>query len=187
MGTAYRKTAPVGCPLFPALVFRALADECRHVEVVTIDAIHAVANSIQRDSLSYWSGRASSHRNGWNGNRSWRSNAYRLRYFFLERMPIVGRMLSNCNRRRTILRHNLWRGGVVRYGTSARDRRRSRTHRAVAVHQMFVFEAGRNDRDLHVILHLLVEHGPEDDVGIFMCRVLDDGRRFVHLSQLQRA
>ena len=50
-----------------------------------------------------------------------------------------------------------------------------------------LFEAGRDDCDLHFVLHLLVEHRAEDDVRVFVGGALDDGRSLVDLGQPQRA
>src|SRR5208282_5866721 len=49
-----------------------------------------------------------------------------------------------------------------------------------------ILEAGGDYRDLHLVLHLLVEHSAEDDVGVLVGGALDDGRRFIHLGQPQR-
>ena len=52
---------------------------------------------------------------------------------------------------------------------------------------MLALEAGCDNRDLHVVLHLLVKHSAKDDVGVLVSGVLDDGRRLVHLRKFQSA
>src|SRR5512141_871875 len=47
-------------------------------------------------------------------------------------------------------------------------------------------EAGGNDRDLDLVLHLLVEHGAEDDVGVLVGGALDDGGSLVDFGELER-
>ena len=46
-------------------------------------------------------------------------------------------------------------------------------------------EASGNHRNLHRVLHLLVHHRAENNIGIFMRRALDDGASLLHLGQLQ--
>ena len=48
-------------------------------------------------------------------------------------------------------------------------------------------EAGRDDRDLHRVFHLFVEHRAEDDVGIFVGGALNDRAGLLHFGQLQRS
>src|SRR5205823_1650871 len=42
-----------------------------------------------------------------------------------------------------------------------------------------VLKAGRNDGDLHGVLHVVILHGAENDVGILVRGFLNDARRFV--------
>src|SRR5208282_1976030 len=49
-----------------------------------------------------------------------------------------------------------------------------------------LFETGCDHRDLDRVLHLLVEHGAKNDVGIFVSRTLNDGASLLHLGQFQR-
>ena len=50
-----------------------------------------------------------------------------------------------------------------------------------------LLEAGGDDGDLHFVLHLLVKHRAEDDVGVFVRGALNDGGSLVDLGQLQRS
>ena len=46
-----------------------------------------------------------------------------------------------------------------------------------------VLEARGDDGDLHGVLHVVILHGAEDDVGIFMSGLLNDARGFVDFMQ----
>ena len=84
--------------------------------------------------------------------------------------------------------HRRWNGGCAmfrnfrheagsyrtRFHTHIRHRRMlSFENVASATARPVLAEAGRDDGDLYVVAHFLVEHGAEDDVGIFMGRALD--------------
>src|SRR3974377_602508 len=49
-----------------------------------------------------------------------------------------------------------------------------------------LLESGGDDSDLDLVLHLLVEHGAEDDVGVFVGGALDDGGGLVDLGEAER-
>ena len=65
-------------------------------------------------------------------------------------------------------------------------RREAGLRGAVTARAVGIFESGRDHRDLHRIFHLLIEHGSEDDIGVFVSRGLDDAASFLDLGQFER-
>src|SRR6202030_44631 len=50
-----------------------------------------------------------------------------------------------------------------------------------------LLETGGDHRDFDLIAHAFVENGAEDDVGVFMSGILNEGRSDVHLTQPEGA
>src|SRR6185437_17074989 len=47
-------------------------------------------------------------------------------------------------------------------------------------------EAGGDHGDLYSVLGLVIQHGAEDDVGIFVSGALDDAGGLIHFAELER-
>src|SRR3954469_13911986 len=93
-----------------------------------------------------------------------------------QRMSFMARNWRRGRRRGSLI-------GGMRARRSCRDERRSGariSNRRGGAHGGMCplrhgLESGSDDGDLHLVLHLLVVHGAEDDVGVFMRSALDDG------------
>ena len=78
------------------------------------------------------------------------------------------------------------RGSKCRNRARVGDGGRRRGDLPFALAGVICSESGGDDGDLYFFFHLLVEHGAEDDVGIFVRGALNNGGGFVHLRQAQR-
>src|SRR5882724_164866 len=61
-----------------------------------------------------------------------------------------------------------------------RHRRRSRNGRH---HRRFAFKAGGNDRDLHLVAHVLIDYCPKNNIGIFIRGFTNNRRGSIYLKQ----